>query len=239
MKCQQCGALLDPSAIACPYCNAPTPAAAVARAQQEQKAQARAQWEAAAQYQQNVATTARMTAAGKQSVLFGALGVVICCAPLSIAGLVQAVRSRSLAASIHQPAPTNAKVGLALNLLAIVASVSFYTWAFVSDGQAEKANDQAVAALEAQVAASSKAATLDHATACKLAELKARRDGWAGNRGHVLEGFECVGKSDATATKGQLDDFRFGHIKDRYEVNVCFKRGAQWYVTEMRTGPCP
>lgn len=239
MKCQQCGALLDPSALACPYCQAPTPAAAVAHQRQEQEAQARAQWTAAAQYQQTIATTARMTATAKQSLLFGALGVVICCTPLSIAGLVQALRSRSLAASIQQPAPTHAQVGLALNALAMIASLVFYTWAFVSDGQSEKSNEQAIATLETQVATASKAATLGHETACKLAELKARRDGWEGTRGHNLTGFECVGKIDATASKAQLEDFHFGHINDRYEVNVCFKRGAQWYVTEMRVGPCP
>src|SRR5262245_15627052 len=109
MNCGNCGAAVPPHAYACPFCQAPTQAAAEAqrmqqealRAQQEAAAgyaAAAAQYAAADEHQQRIVARNQMNALAKQSLVWAGLGTVLCCLPLGVIGIVQGARARSLSA---------------------------------------------------------------------------------------------------------------------------------------------
>ena len=139
------------------------------------------------------------------------------------------------------PPHAKATVGLVLGVLSSVTSIGFFTWAMLEAQNQQEDTEQRIAAIEKRLGDKPSSPVLDRDTACGLAEIHARRNGWAGHQGYTLEAFECVGKIERSADRAQLEDFRFKYRNDsnaRYELNVCLKRGAQWYVGDMREGPC-
>jgi hypothetical protein len=239
MTCERCGAVIDPGALACPYCGAPTAAAAVARQREADEARARAQWNAAEDHRRAVAARGRIEATATQSVIWGVLGAALCCLPLGVIGVVQGVRARGLAAETKQPPPPRAMVGLVLGALSVFTSIGFVVWALVNARGEQQRADARVAELTRQIGSQASAATLDRTTACGLAEIYALKNGWSGAEGHSLHDFECVGKMVPRGDRMELDDFRFRNGTDAAsDTFVCFKRGAAWLVDELRHDAC-
>jgi hypothetical protein len=79
---------------------------------------------------------------------------------------------------------------------------------------------------------------LDWTTACALAELHALKNGHGDERGKNFVRFDCKGKIAGTKERPMLEHFSFQSDinDDRFDVTVCFERGARWYVTEMTQG---
>jgi len=242
VKCAQCGALIDPLALACPYCRFTTPAGVAARQRAEAEAQQRAQWEAHAHYQQQASTNRQVQSSSTHALIWSIAGTVLCCLPLGVVGIVFGARARSLAKRLGTPPPARATIGLALGILSCVLSVAFGVYAVVQSQIDKEKTEQRIAALEKSLGTAPSAPALERSTACGLAEVYALRTGWDGRQGYSLEGFECTGKVRRQGDRAELDDFRFRIGTDaskRFDLRVCFKRGAAWYVSEMRDGPCP
>jgi len=240
MKCQSCGAMIDPGAYECPFCKAPTPRAAEYRAAQERDAAARAQWDAQRAWQEQNVLRLKMEGAAKQSMLLSIAGIVVCCTPLGIGGIVQGVRAKKMAETLKTPAPGSATFGLVLGILSTLWSAGFLTWAMIQSHYDQESTQEHVAKLKQKVGDKAQAASLDHGTACALAEIHALETGFDGHPGYSLDKFQCPGKLNARPDGAELETFRFGwSTSTKYDVNVCFKKGAKWYVTDMRKGACP
>jgi hypothetical protein len=239
MKCENCGATIDPGALACPFCQSPTPAAAFARQRREQEAQAQLRAAATAQEQAAAAARARLEATAGQALGWSIAGLVICCLPLAVIGVVQGLRARSMAAAARVPLPGKATVGLALGLLATLSSISAVTWAIRDGNRQEEYAAARLAVLRQKIDAHAGAPVLDHDTACALAEAHAIESGHDGHLGRTLEHFECVGKLAVDHDRAELSDLRFRWSSTTYDTSACFKYGARWYVGELRSGPCP
>jgi hypothetical protein len=243
-RCAHCGAVIDPLALACPFCRTVTAAGVTARQRDEHERRSRAEWQAQAQaqaqYHDQVAHNVRVAGAASQSLLWSILGSVLCCAPLGIVGIVMGVRARSLAAQRGLAAPAKAAVGLALGTLSTVGSIGFFVYAIVASQIEEGESKDRIAAIEKQLGSRVSAPTLDRETACGLAEIHALRNGWQGNRGAALSDFDCLGKVTVEKEHASLDRFRFMYRTGNatYDVHVCYQRGGKWYVTELRDGPC-
>ncbi|HEY2517618.1 MAG TPA: hypothetical protein VGI39_42405 [Polyangiaceae bacterium] len=240
MTCERCGASLPPGTAACTYCGAPTAEAEAIRRRAEESARASARSADAAYQKQSADARVRLTRLARQSALWGVLGSLFCCTPAGVAGLVLGLQARRLATELRESPPVQAMLGLALGALSTVGSVAFVIWAVISvQGDKDRAAHR-ITELEKQVATSVRAATLDHPTACALAEVYALRNGWSGQSGYSLQGFECAGKVAGTAERAQLEDLRFrADSAGPYATFVCFKRGDSWFVGEMRTTTCP
>jgi hypothetical protein len=238
VKCAQCGAMIDPLALACPYCRFTTPAGVVAHQRAEQERQSQAQWHAHAHYQHQVVANRRLDSASTQALVWSLVGIVLCCTPMSVVGIVMGARARTIAAQTSAPVPGKATAGLVLGILGALWSLGFFGWAMIQSQMDEEATGERIAAIEKRVGAKASQAALSHDTACDLAEVYALRNGWAGNRGQSLKDFECVGKLTPTGDRAELEDLQFRHLGSSYRVHACFKRGAKWYVTELRDGAC-
>lgn len=241
VKCAGCGALIDPLALTCQYCRLTTPAGVAAHQRAQAEAQQRAHLEAQARFAQQATAQQQMKSASTQALLCSILGTLLCCFPVGIVGIVLGVRARSLASRLGAPPPARATLALALGILSSVLSVAVLAYGFIQSGIDEENAKHRIATLEQELGAGPSRNELDRSTACGLAELHALRTGWDGRRGHSLAGFECLGKVRRSGDRAELDDFRFHPSTDtkrRFEVRVCFKRGAVWYVSEMREGAC-
>ena len=240
MSCQSCGAVLDPAALSCPYCQAPTPAAAIAHQREMQAAEAHAQREAAARWQAEAAARARLETVAKQSVLWSVVGVFLCCLPLGVVGIVQGVRARGLAAEARVAVPASAQAGLWVGILSCVMSIVFLTWASVRSDRLEDQAHARIAVLEGETRAGATAPALDAKTACGLAEIYALQNGFDGQSGHDLSVFECAGKLSGGADRAALEAFRFHYGSTKTdEATVCFERGTKWFVRQLTKDACP
>jgi hypothetical protein len=224
----------------CPYCKVTTAAGAAAQQRHEHEARARAGWAAAAEHQQAVAANVRMNATAAQALGWSVGGLVLCCLPLGVVGIVQGVRARSMAASLRAPVPGKATIGLVLGILSSVMSVGGFTFAMIQSSHDQERTDARLAVLDRETAAKESAPVLDHATACALGEAYALRNGFDGHPGYALKEFDCVGKLTTGNDVAELQDLRFKwSTSTKYEASVCLKRGAKWYVGEVRKGRCP
>lgn len=237
-KCLQCGALIDPLALACPYCRFTTPAGIAAKQREEHEARVRAQWAEHAQHQHQIAGSRRLDSTATQSLIWSIVGTLLCCLPVGVVGIVMGVRARTMAAQAKVDVPAKATVGLVLGIFSCVSSLAFFTYAMISSSMAKDDADERISAIEKRIGTKSSSAVLDRDTACGLAEIHARQRGWAGNEGYTLEHFECVGKLTTHADEAELEDFRFQHHSVPYQLHACFKRGGTWYVSEMTDGEC-
>lgn len=240
-KCTQCGALIDPLVLACPYCRFTTPAGVAAHERAQAEAQQRAHWQAHAHFAQQATTGAAVQSSSTHALIWSIVGTLLCCMPLGIVGIVLAVRARSLAKRLGTPPPAKATLGLVLGIVSSVLSVAFIIFAIVQSERDKEGAARRITALEEQLGSAPSASVLERSTACRLAEIYALRSGWDDRQGYALEDFECVGKIVHERDRATLDDFRFrvGSSQSKHvDVNVCFKRGEAWYVSDMREGPC-
>lgn len=238
MKCEHCGAVLTPQALECGFCRAPTPAGLRAREQAEHEQRARAQWASASEQQERFAAQARLQSTSSQSLWWSIGGFFICCMPVAVVGLIQGLRARGLARSIGAPLPGRALAGLILSGIGSASSIALFTAAMIGSSQDKEAAETRIKVLEAQTQIPAQAASMTQPTACALAEAYALKSGYDDAEGQNLARFDCLGKLTATSDSAALDAFRFAKNKKNYEVNVCFKRGARWYVTSLQEQAC-
>lgn len=238
MTCEHCGARLDPNALACSFCKAPTPLATQVRARQEEEARVRAAWQAQSESQRSSALQKQMESLGTHALVWSIVGVFLCCLPVSAIGVVQGMRARGLATQLRLPLPGRATTGIILGILGSLTSVALLTVGFIGSAQDQKAADARIAQLETSIGPRAKASTLEHDVACALAEIHARKSGFETQRGSSLDHFECVGRLSGGASEAQLENFRFTKSTTKFDVNVCFKRGAQWFVQDVQRDAC-
>jgi hypothetical protein len=242
VKCAQCGASIDPLALACTYCRFTTPAGVLAHQRAEAEAQKRSAWDAQAEYNARQVEQRRLERSSTHALVWSIAGLLLCCFPVGVVGIVMGSRARARSNKLRTPVPARATVGFVLGIVSCITSVGFLVFALVQNQMQEGDAQKRIAAIETRIGTKASAAVIDHDTACGLAELHTLRTGWAGSRGYTFDGFECAGKLDVRANGAQLDDFRFKSSTNdtkRFELTVCLKRGAQWYVSEMRDGSCP
>jgi hypothetical protein len=240
MNCEHCGAKIDLGAHTCPYCKVTTAAGAAAQQRLEHEGRARAEWAAAAEHHQAVAAHARMTSTASHALGWSIGGLLLCCLPLGVVGAVQGFRARSMAATLRAPVPAKATIGLVLGILSSLTSIGGFTTAIIQSNHDQERTDARIAVLDKQTAQAVSAPVVDNSTACALGEAYALRNGFDDHRGYTLGGFDCVGKLTTRGDAAELQDLRFKwSTSTKYEVNVCLKRGAKWYVSEMRKDRCP
>lgn len=233
--CEKCGGSLVPEAVACPFCGTPTAhAAAVQYAQAE--ALARAQTSARA-------TEAKADTAAVVALVSGLLSLFFACIPcVGFVGVFFGLRARSLAKTANVKVPFTAWAGVLLGTASTVAGIGMWTWAVIAGNADEKARVAHIADLEKQSSAGAAATALDHDTACLLAELRLRKEGYAGKTLHTtLPSLECLGKLSPSSERAVLEDYRFRLTDDSSikQTSVCFKRGAVWYVDRVTEDKCP
>lgn len=233
--CELCGAPIDPLADACPFCKTMTKRGAEHRLELEYEAQARAQWEAQRTWLAQQALVQSLDRTATRSLVFSLIGLVVCCPPFGIAGIVQGLRARSMARQFSMTLPTSGRVGLVLSLLGTFTSISLLSfWMYQ-----EHASRSRIEELKLRVANEVAAATLSHDAACALAEAHLVEHGHDGHPGYSLDRIECPGAVRGGDGAAELEAFRFvWSTTSHYEVSVCFKKGATWYVTELSKGPC-
>ncbi len=276
MTCEHCGARLDPNALACSFCKAPTPLATQVRARQEEEARVRAAWQAQSESQKAIAVQRRMESLATHALAWSIVGAFMCCLPVSAIGVVQGLRARNLANQLHMPFSGKARTGLILGILGSITSIVLVTVGFVGAARDQEAADARIAQLETSIGPRAKASTLgllvtvgfigaardqeaadariaqletsigprakaptlEHDVACALAEIHTRKSGFESQRGSSLDHFECVGRLSGGASEAQLENFRFTKSTTKFDVNVCFKRGAQWFVQDVQRDAC-
>jgi hypothetical protein len=239
MNCERCGATIDPLAHACPYCHLTTRAGVIAQQNQEAANRARAQWSAAVDFQKQRANEMQIQSTATQSVWLSVLGMVVCgCFPLGAAGIVQALRAKSMAAAQKMEPPPRAQIGLYSGIISVLFSVGICVAAFISSSHDQARADARTAEIDKQVGSKASDATLDHATACLLAEEAALKTGFDDNPGYSLEKFDCPGKLVPTSEAADLEDFAFAHTGTTYKIHVCFKHGAKWFVESLSEDAC-
>jgi hypothetical protein len=131
LSCESCGANLDPSHVACPFCNAPTPYARERHRQEERARQQQSATEATAKQRYDAASRSNaqmeLDRLARQSVVWAAIGVVFCWLPIpTIVSLILVWRARSLARANGFVFPTMATVGLVLSVTSLFSTVGLY-----------------------------------------------------------------------------------------------------------------
>jgi len=177
-----------------------------------------------------------MEQAAKRSLILALVGFLLCFIPiLQIVSIVSYLRARSLARQLSVSVPAQATTGLVLSSLSIILLTTGITWALVSDNRNQERADARITALHTQMKGGALQPSLDWATACALAEIHVLKDGYAGQKGRDLVHFDCVGKVTQTSGRPMLEHFSFRSDSNdkKFDVGVCFDRGAKWFVSEM------
>lgn len=201
----------------------------------------RAVWEAHSKHAQSAVQVARLESTATQSLAFGLVGVLLCCTPVGVAGIVQGGRARAMAKTAGVAVPTKATIGLVLSILSLFTSIA----AFVlidRDVQADKRKAAAhAAAIDARLGSRPAEPTLDGDVACGLAEAYLYREGAAGIEHYLVQEVQCMGRVTLRGEgHAELDTVRFKSSTDKREVRVCFARGGKWYVASATTeSACP
>jgi len=234
-QCSRCGAGLAPDAVRCTYCGQAT-AFGVERARWQEQAAEQARMGAMSAWYHARAEHARTAVgAGRTSLVLGILSALLFCLPLGVLPLVFGLRSRKLARQAAMDVPASAWVGLILGLATLLGFTALWTAAIISVHEDTLANEDRVKQLESLVAAHAGDRVLGHDTACQLAELKVRKDGYR-NDHDAPKSFDCGGKLTTRDEHAMLEDFRFNLGPD-FTAAVCFKYGVRWYVDEVKDGP--
>ena len=239
-KCAQCGAMIDPLALACPYCKFTTPQGVAAHQHHQAQQQQQAQWAAHASYVHTSVANARMKSTGTQSLVFGILGIILFCTPLGIVGIVQGFRARGMSKAANAPVPGTATAGLILSFISLFTSIGFITWASYDADEKRAVNEKKASAIEARLGTKPNAIVLDRDTACGLAEAHLLRDGDGHMQGYSVTTVQCMGKLSFEDDKGELDLVRVKGTtsSENYDSHVCFRRGGKWFVERVQSTSC-
>jgi len=236
VSCPRCGANIDPSALACPYCQTQT-----LYGKQYAEQQAAYQYHAAQADQARAAheRAQRQAALGKKAqhaMLWSLGGTLLCCFPAAIIGLVMGLNVKSAAKRENAVAPGTSTVAVVFGVVALVL-FGVMLVLYIRDS---RATDARIAVLQAQVDAGRDAERVDLRLACALTELELLKEGFAGTSGLNISGFECNGKLEQNGERAVLSDVRFRTSSDeRHDVAACLTRGGRWSVKELRKdGSC-
>lgn len=236
VTCPRCGANIDPSAHACPYCHTQTH---YGKSYAEHQAAHQYHAAQAGEAQRAVERQARLRAIevkSKHALYWSLGGTFTCCVPAAIVGLVMGLNAKSLAKKDGAVAPgaSTAAVVLGCTAIALLAVVAVLG---VLDS---RATDARITALQAQVEPSRGATELDQRLACGIVELELLRTGYAGKGGVNIDDFQCDGKLEQSGEQATLRDVRFRNGSDgKKTVAACLTRGARWSVKELRDdGSC-
>jgi hypothetical protein len=231
--CESCGARIEPSHLACPYCRAITPFGLARRAQDEH-----ARWaqEAAAvvaaqrsDAQSRALAQTELDRIGRLSVIWSVVGFVFCCLPVpSIVSLVLAVRARLVAREKGFVVPAQATIGLLLSLVTMLLSGSFYTFAGVSAIQKQRR----IQALESKTAVTAAAQTLDHDTACALVEIYLLSHGFSSSSDDI-DNLTCDGALEQHGSNATVHDVTFEVSTSFHTTDASMKRGERWIVERV------
>lgn len=236
--CAQCGAMIDPLALACPYCKFTTPQGVIAHRQQQAHAQHQAQWAAHAHHVQTSVAGARMKSTATQSLVFGILGLILFCTPLGIVGILQWFRARGMAREAHAKIPTVATAGLVLSIVSLVTSVGGIALLNRDLAEDEAAAEKRAAAIEARLGSRPNATVLDRQTACDLAEAHIWREGDGRIANHLVRNVDCMGTVSVEGERADLDLVRVKSSTQKYDSHVCFRRGGKWFVERVQSTSC-
>jgi hypothetical protein len=238
VTCPRCGANIDPSALACPYCNTQTHYGRQHAEQQAAYQYHAAQTDQARQASERHARQQALTKKAQHAMFWSLAGTLTCCFPGAIVGLVMGLNVKSAAKKEGMVAPGTSTVAVVLGCCAIAlffVGVALY----INDS---RTRDARIAALEAQVEAARAREQLDQPLACGLVELELLQEGFADKSGIMIQGFKCDGKLEQGADRAALHDVHFGtgsSAEDRHVVTACLVRGARWSVKELRKdGSC-
>jgi len=231
VSCPRCGANIDPSALACPYCQTQT---LYGRQQQERHAAYQHQAAQAAQHQQAAERHQRQQALEKKAkhALFWSLaGLLVCCVPGAIVGVVMGLNVKSAAKREGVAPPGMSTIAVVLGACG-VAVFGVFLVLFIQDS---RARDARIAVLQAQLESTRTKEAIDQSLACGLTELELLQDGYAGKGGISIEGVECNGRVEQNGDRAILRDVRFRTSStEKYTVTACLARGARWSVKELR-----
>ncbi len=236
VNCPRCGAGIDPSALACPYCQTQT-----LYGQQQQERQQAHQYHAAQaqQTQQAAERQSRQQALNKrgQAAMFWALGgTLTCCFPGAIVGMLMGFNVKGAAKREGAIAPATSTVAVVLGCCSILVCLVF-TALYINDS---RERDARMVTLQAQVEGARAREVIDQTLACALVELRLLEDGYLDKSGLMIAGFQCDGKLEQSKDAATLSDVRFRTgSKERHVVAACLTHGARWAVKELRPdGSC-
>jgi hypothetical protein len=238
VSCPRCGANIDPSAPACPYCQTQTlygkQQAERHAAYQYQAAQAdHAQKAADRQVRQQA-----LSKKAKHAMWWSLAGTVTCCFPLAIIGLVMGLNVKGVAKREGAVAPGTATVAVVLGFFAL----GLFCLVVVLGVMADRENKARIEVLRAQVDAGQASELLAQPIACALTELELRQEGFDDKSGVNIQAFQCDGKLEQERDRAILEDVRFkigSGAGDKRVVAACLVRGARWTVKELRSdGSC-
>lgn len=230
--------MIDPLALACPYCRFTTRQGIAANYAQQQHQQ----WAAHANYVQSAAATARMKSTATQTLVFGILGILLFCTPLGIVGIVQGFRARAMAREARAPVPGSATAGLVLAIVSLFTSVGGLILIDRDVQEDKSAAEQRAAAIDKRLGARATAKTLDRDTACGIAEAHLYREGAEGVLNYNVKDVECVGRLTTSGEdRAEIDLVRFKDATRKLETKACLTRGGKWFVqkTVAPSSSCP
>jgi len=232
--------MIDPLALACPYCRFTTPQGVAAHQHAQQQAHHQAQWAAHANYVHSAAANARMKSTSTQSLIFGILGILIFCTPLGIVGIIQGFRARGMARQANAPVPGTATAGLVLSVLSIFTSIGFISWASIDADEKRGIAEKKAAAIETRLGNKPNALVLDRDTACGLAEAHVLREGDGHIPNYSVTSVQCMGKLTFEGERAELDLVRVkgSTSSDNNDSHVCFRRGGKWFVERVGSTRC-
>jgi len=236
VDCPRCGAGIDPSALACPYCQTQT----LYGRQQQERQQAHQYHAAQAQQSQQAAERQSrqqaLTKRGQAAMFWSIAGTLACCFPAAIVGMVMGFNVKGAAKREGAIAPATSTVAVVLGCCSILMCVVF-TALYINDS---RTRDARIVTLQAQVEGARSREVIDQPLACALVELKLLQDGYLDKSGIMIAAFQCDGKLEQTKDTATLGDvhFRTGS-KERHVVAGCLTHGARWSVKELRPdGAC-
>lgn len=233
--CTSCGARIDPSLHACPYCGTVTPAGAAARAHGALLEQQKARFAAEQEHARRVAEIASLGRSATAALYWSVAGLVFCCIPVpAVVALVLAYRTQATAKRLGVSVPVQTIVAYVFGALALLT----FTSAAISATLDARRLAQRKEALAQRIEKGAGAPSLDHDTACALAELSLLQDGWAKTSGSQIEAFDCAGKLELQGDRLALGGIRFKTSSTQPVVTVtaCLARGGRWYVASMHEG---
>ncbi len=232
VSCTRCGANIDPSAVVCPFCQTQT-AYGYQRAQQAAYYQQQAAHAEQARAEHERAQRKRaLEKKARHALLWSIGGVVICCFPAALVGMVLGFNVKSAAKRDNVVAPPSATVAVVVGVLALLLFGGMCVL-YVRDS---RATDARIAQLEARVETGRSAERIEQPLACDLTELELLKAGFGGTSGINISGFECNGKLVQNGERAELFDVHFhtSASQPRRTASACLVRGARWSIRELR-----
>jgi hypothetical protein len=232
VSCTRCGANIDPSAAICPYCHTQTQYGHQRAQQAAYYQQQAAQAELARAEDERAQRKQALEKKARYALLWSIAGMIVCCFPAAIVGMVLGLNVKGAARKDNVVAPASATIAVVVGVCALLLFCGLSAL-YVHDTRQTNAR---IARLESQVEAARGNERLDQRLACALTELELLKQGFEGTSGINISDFECDGKLEQNAERAELHDvhFRSSASQPRKTASACLVRGARWSVRELR-----